>query len=416
MSTRVWITGAGAITSLGAGFDAVVAAMHAPRANFSSLPSEWLAYPGAPDAFMATLGAKELAAIKPFENMSTDRATALALTAADEAWQHAGFVGLLGGTSDPTRAGVYWGTGMSGLHTVEASYHRQLIDKAALRPMTVVRIMANASAGQMAVKYGLQGPNQTYSVACASSAMALGEAMWAIRSGRLDVALVGGCEAMLAPVVMDAWGALRVIATKANSKNHDLPCRPFSLERSGLVVGEGAAAFVLESDAHSKRRGARPLAELAGFASTCDATSMVHPDSQGQIRAMQGALRDAGLTADAIDSVNAHATATDTGDVIEAQALASVFAMHHGKIKPTVAATKSMHGHLLGATGAVEAAFCVASLLTQTTPATLGLDPLDPRCSHINVAGEPRTTPIKAVLSNSFAFGGSNTSLIFKLV
>ena len=410
MTQSVWITGVGSLTSLGSGFDSVTAAVRSPKTHFSTVPKAWLDLPSAPDAFMATLDASAEAELKKFETISTDRATAMALAAAAQAWQYAGLVGTALADQSPERCGVYWGTGMGGLDTVEATYQRMLIERAPLRPMTVVRIMSNAAAAQIALKYGLKGANQTYSVACASSAMALGEAMWAIRSGRLDLAVVGGSEAMLAPVVMAAWRALRVMATSANVKSNDMPCRPFSSERSGLVMGEGAAAFVLESERHAKARGAKPLAELAGYASTCDATSLVHPEMDGQVRAMRLALQDAGMQASEIDSLNAHATGTDAGDVIESQAFAEVF----GARSPPVAATKSQHGHLLGAAGAVEAAVCLATLQMQMTPATLGAFPIDTRCASIDVSEQPRMAKISAVLSNSFAFGGSNVSLIFK--
>jgi 3-oxoacyl-(acyl-carrier-protein) synthase len=211
---------------------------------------------------------------------------------------------------------------------------------------------------------------------------------------------------------MAAWRALRVIATSANTKNTDLPCRPFSIERSGLVMGEGAAAFVLESAQHAKARGAKPLAELAGYASTCDAASLVHPEMDGQVRAMRLALQDANMQADEIHSLNAHATGTDAGDIVEARAFEEVFGAKH----PPVTATKSMHGHLLGASGAVEAAVCLATLQEQMTPATLGSLPIDARCGGIDVAEQSRAAKIRTVLSNSFAFGGSNVSLIFKNV
>jgi 3-oxoacyl-(acyl-carrier-protein) synthase len=412
MSQAVWITGVGSLTNLGSGFDSIIAAVLNPKANFSTVPKAWLDTPSAPGAFMATLDANAEAELKKFETISTDRATAMALAAAAQAWQLAGLTDSLTRDQVPERAGVYWGTGMGGLDTVEATYQRMLIERAPLRPMTVVRIMSNAAAAQIALQYGLKGANQTYSVACASSAMALGEAMWAIRSGRLDLAVVGGSEAMLAPVVMAAWRALRVIATSANTKNTDLPCRPFSIERSGLVMGEGAAAFVLESEQHAKARGAKPLAELAGYASTCDAASLVHPEMDGQVRAMRLALQDANMQADEIHSLNAHATGTDAGDMVEARAFEEVFGAKH----PPVTATKSMHGHLLGAAGAVEAAVCLATLQEQMTPATLGSLPIDARCGGIDVAEQPRAAKIRAVLSNSFAFGGSNVSLIFKNV
>jgi 3-oxoacyl-[acyl-carrier-protein] synthase II len=412
MLQSVWITGAGSLTNLGSGYESIVAALSNPKANFSAVPKDWLDIPSLPDAFMASLDTSAEAEFKKFANISTDRATAMALAAAAQAWQHAGLVGSIAADQSPERCGVYWGTGMGGLDTVEATYRRMLIERAPLRPMTVVRIMGNASAAQIALQYGLKGPNQTYCVACASSAMAIGEAMWAIRSERLDLAVVGGSEAMLAPVVMAAWRALRVMATSVNTKNINVPCRPFSSERSGLVMGEGAAAFVLESERHAKARGAKPLAELAGYASTCDAASLVHPAIDGQVRAMRLALQDAGMSASNIDSLNAHATGTDVGDVIESQAFAEVFGARH----LPVAATKSMHGHLLGAAGAVEAAFCLATLQEQMTPATLGSFPIDAKCAGVDVAEQPRAAEIRAVLSNSFAFGGSNVSLIFKAI
>jgi len=353
---------------------------------------------------MAALDAQAQAQWKRFDTVSTDRACAMALAAADEAWAQAA------PTVNPQRAGVYWGTGMGGLHTTEASYQRVLVDHLPLRPMTVVRIMSNSAAGQLAMKYQLRGPNQTYSVACASSAAALGEALLAIRSGRLDLALVGGSEAMLAPGAMAAWSALRVLSTRQTAASAALPCRPFSSQRSGLVIGEGAAAFVLESAAHAQARGALPLAELLGYGASCDAHSLVHPLPEGQVQAMRQALDDAGLEAAQIDAINAHATGTDTGDVAEAESLATVF----GTNLPPVSATKSLHGHLLGAAGALEAAVCVASLAMQQIPATLGAEPLDARCAHLNLPAQPRAATLRHVLSNSFAFGGSNVSLVFK--
>ena len=408
MTQAVWITGVGSLTNLGVGLDSLVSATRRPRSHFLEVPEAWQQYSGAPAAFMSQLDAAAERVLSSYTTVSTDRSTAMALAVAEQACLSAQFKNA----PDPEKAGVFWGTGMGGLHTTEASYHRQLVDKAPLRPMTVVKIMANASAGQIALRYGFQGPNQTYSVACASSAMAIGEAMWAIRTGRLDVAIVGGSEAMLAPVAMAAWGALGVLATHQNTIDHSQPCRPFSANRSGLVIGEGAAAFVLESEQHARMRGVMALAEIAGYASTCDASSMVKPSMNGQMRAMRMAIADAGLTPAQIDSVNAHATGTDVGDVVETQALAQVF----GSAQPAAVATKSMHGHLLGATGAVEAAFCVATLQTQTTPATLGLDPIDTSCQSANVAAIPRQGEIASILTNSFAFGGSNISLILKTI
>ena len=272
-----------------------------------------------------------------------------------------------------------------------------------------------SAASNLAIKYQLRGPNNTYSVACASSAIALGEAMLAIRSGRIDVALVGGSEAMLVPLVMSAWGALRVLSTRQSQANPLLASRPFCKDRTGLAIGEGAAALILESAAHARARGAKALAQISGFGSSCDAASLVHPAAHGQVRAMRLALTDAGLSPQEIGAINAHATGTDAGDVSEVKALAEIFS--ESSQIPPVSATKSLHGHLLGAAGALEAAICVASLQLQCVPATLASDPIDARCAGLDLPAQPRSlVGLNHIMSNSFAFGGSNASLIFSRV
>lgn len=387
-----------------------------PRPCFTHVPAEWLQYTGAPDAYIAPLSEETNALLKRFETVSTDRACALALCAAEEAWAQAGLPAQKQGDPANYRRGVYWGTGMGGLHSTEGAYHRLFVDKVALRPMTVVRIMGNSAAAQLAMTYHLQGPNNTYTVACASSAMALGEALLALRSGRIDVALVGGSEAMLAPGVMAAWGALRVLSTRKTAATAELACRPFAQGRTGLVIGEGAAVMVLESPRHAAARGAKPLAELVGYGTTCDASSLVHPQVDGQVHAMQQAIADAGLQLSDIGAINAHATGTDTGDWVEAQSLAATFMPNGAGSIPPVSATKSQHGHLLGAAGALEAAVSIASLQHQIVPATLGADPIDAKCGMLDVAvGAPRKlAALNYAMSNSFAFGGSNVTLIFK--
>lgn len=405
-----WITGIGVLGPQGAGWDSLCQSLRQPRPCFTHTPDAWLSTHGVPDAYIAPLGDAAQEEVKRHETLSTDRACALALASAEQAWAQAGLADAP--VADPHRAAVYWGTGMGGLHTTETAYNRLLVDRHALRPMTVVRIMANSAAAQLAMKYKLQGPNHTYTVACASSAMALGEALLALRLGRIDIALVGGSEAMLAPGVMAAWGALKVLSTRKTAPGVDTACRPFGAGRTGLVVGEGAAAFVLESPRHARARGARPLAELVGYGSTCDAVSLVHPQIEGQVRAMKQALDDAQLQPSGIHAINAHATGTDAGDLVEAQALAATF----GDTMPPVSATKSMHGHLLGAAGAFEAAVSIASLQHGLVPATLGIDPVDPKCHMLDLAVDvPRQLGrIDHVISNSFAFGGSNVSLVFK--
>lgn len=397
-SEPCWVTGWGAMSALGAGRASIHSALREGQPGFSHAEVRSGAAAGA-TFWIGALPPAAGEAVRAHESASTDRATALALYAAGEAWTQAGC------GSPGSRGGVFWGTGMAGLDTIEASYRRLLVEQLALRPMTVPRIMGNAAAAQLAIKYGLRGPNQTYTVACASSAMALGEALLALRAGRVDVALAGGSEAMLVPGVLAAWRALNVLARA----DGEAPAGPFSARRAGLVIAEGAAALVIERASHARRRGARPLAVLSGYGSSCDAASLVHPDSLGQREAMAQAIADAGLAPDAIDAVHAHATATPAGDAQEGEALASVF----GDGIPPLAATKSLSGHALGAAGALSAAFCVASLQEQVLPPTAGCDPLDPKLTHLPVSGSSRKLQMRHVLSNSFAFGGANVSLVF---
>lgn len=393
---EAWVTGWSAVSALGVGRDSLHSALGRTSAPFTT--AEVSGARGPFTAWIAALPAEAEAALRRHESASTDRATAMALCAAEDAWAQAA-------PGQPARrGGVFWGCGMAGLHTIEASYRRLLLDQAALRPMTVARIMGNAAAAQLALRYGLRGTNQTYAVACASGAMALGEALFALRAGRVDVALAGGSEGMLVPGVLAAWGALNVLAKQQGERAPG----PFSSGRAGLVIAEGAAALVLERASHARERGAKPLAVLQGYGSTCDAASLVQPQAAGQVDAMRDALADAGLVPGLVDAVFAHATATDAGDVQEALALAEVF----GPAVPPISATKSLSGHALGAAGALSAAFAVASLHEQLLPATVGCDPLDARFAALRIAASPQPVPLRRVLCNSFAFGGANVSLV----
>ena len=403
-SQPVWVTGIGVVGPQGRGWPGLVASLRAPRPLFQPVPAAWREEGGVPDAWIAPLHPDAEAALQAFDTAGADRACAMALCAADEAWTQSA-------PDVPShRAGVYWGTGMGGASSTEQSYRRFLVDRGALRPMTVPRIMASSPAAQIAMRHRLRGPNLTYAIACASAATALGEALLALRAGRVDVAVAGGSESMLQPGVLAGWQGLRVLSTQRQAPTPDLACRPYGQGRTGLALGEGAAAFVLERPEVARARGARPLAILAGYGSTCDAASLVQPQAQGEADAMRQAIADAGLPRDAIGLVNAHATGTDTGDVAEAQAIADVF--QPGTL-PAVCATKSLHGHLLGAAGAIEAALSIASLCEQLVPATLGAEPRDPRCEHLHIPSEPLPQSLDWVLSNSFAFGGANVALVF---
>ncbi len=421
---RVFITGLGAVSALGSGYDSLLRSIQRPVACFKPVPRDWLTYPSGPDTYIATLSDEAEAELSKHENITTDRSCAMALAAGAQAWAQSKFPNAVqehGSMNqsvihDRRRYGVYWGTGMGGLNSIETQVIAKVFtEKKPVRPMTVVRVMSNAAAAQLAIKYQFKGPNQTISNACSSSAIAMGDAFQAIRRGDLDAAMVGGSESMLVPGVMVAWGALRVLSLAKSAATIDTASKPFSALRNGLVMGEGAAAFMLESESHMLARGASPLAQVLGYGSSCDASSMVHPDAQGQVYAMNMALLDAELQASDIDNINAHATATDSGDVEESKAIETVFGS--GESAPSISATKSMHGHLLGAAAAIEAALCVVSLQHQIVPATLGFDPIEPLCQNLKLFRTPQITKtLKHVMSNSFAFGGSNASLIFKAV
>jgi len=306
---------------------------------------------------------------------------------------------------------VYWGTGMGGAGTLEASYKRLYADHEPRgRPLTVVMVMNNASGSNVALRHGLRGPFANYSTACSSSAMALGEAMYAILSGRADAIVAGGSEALLTLGTLMAWHALRTLAP-ADPADPAASCKPFDKRRSGLVLGEGAAAFVLEEESHARSRGARIHAILTGYGNSCDAVHMSRPDRDGQVRAMREALAQARLEPSDIGYINAHGTATAVGDVVESEAINAVFGDAAKEVR--VSSTKSLHGHLLGGAGALEFAVALYALETGVVAPTAFLEQPDPACKlrHVPLKAE-RIAPPRAVMSNSFAFGGSNVVLI----
>jgi len=328
--------------------------------------------------------------------------------------------GIEANPADARRFGVYAGIGFGGAQTVDGLYERfytNLHDPAqagrnptVMHPLSVPRMMANAPAALVSMRYGLHGASHTYSVACASSAVAIGEAFRAIRDGYLDAAIVVGTEAMLTPGSMMAWNALRVMA-RPNADDPARSCRPFSQDRTGFVLGEGAAAIVLESEARVRARGHRVLGELCGYGSTSDADHLTAPSTDEQVRAMQQALGQAGMTPDQIQYLNAHGTATDAGDVVETQSIRTVFGDAAARL--AVSSTKSMHGHLIGASGILEFAISMMAMQQGDLPPTATLEVPDPRCDLDFI---PRTArrgvKVDAVMSNSFAFGGSNVSLL----
>lgn len=271
--------------------------------------------------------------------------------------------------------------------------------------MTLPRSINNAPASELAIRFGLTGVNNTYSIACASSATAIGEALRAIRHGYTERILAGGSEALLTYGILHAWHALRALAPP--DLQVEASCRPFSADRNGLVLGEGAAFMVLERLTSAQARGAPILAEMIGYGTSCDATHVTHPSSIEQVRAIQNALADAEIDASAIDYVNAHGTGTVVGDSVEAESLRTVF---HDT--PPVSSSKAVHGHMMGAGGAIELATSILAMQESIIPPTAHCRVNDPSLGIDVVTGCMRRQTIRTALSNSFAFGGSNAVLI----
>lgn len=339
-----------------------------------------------------------------------ERFSQFALVAAEQAVQDAQ---LELSEAGQTRAGVCMGSCLGGASSLEDGYVETLLHKPPrVKPLSVLLSMNNAAASHLSIKYHLQGANMTYATACSSSAIAIGEAYRQIRHGYADAMLAGGSEAMLTLGAMKAWEALRTLA-REDPDDAGASCKPFSKNRSGLVLGEGAAVLVLEDAERAVKRGAKIYAELVGYDCSSDASHITKPDSGGQTRTMLNALREAQLQPQDIHYINAHGTATLAGDIEETKALKQVFGAYAAKVP--VSSTKSMHGHLMGATGAVEFMAAVLALENQAVPPTINLHEPDPECDLDYVPNRGRTNvKLDAVMSNSFAFGGSNAVLIAK--
>jgi 3-oxoacyl-[acyl-carrier-protein] synthase II len=344
--------------------------------------------------------------------VGTDRFSQFALIATQEALSDAG---LDLTAIDMTRAGVYLGTAMGGSGTLDEAYvylYQRNADR--LKPTTVLKAMNNAATAHISMAYGFKGPSLTYSIACSSSGTAIGEAYRLIRLGLADIVVAGGSDALLTYGTLKAWQSMHTLAV-AGPEGPAAACRPFSKDRSGLVLGEGAAMMILENAEHAARRGAKVYAEVAGYGASSDATHITKPSAEGQVRAMKMALQDAGMSGEEIGYINAHGTATIVGDEIETAAIKEVFGQRAYQIP--VSSTKSMHGHMMGAAGAVEFLSTVLAVHKQAVPPTANLGVPDPACDLDYVPHKGReNVPLKAAMSNSFAFGGSNAVLIAKAV
>ncbi|GAB4272997.1 MAG: beta-ketoacyl-[acyl-carrier-protein] synthase family protein [Pararhodobacter sp.] len=398
---RVAITGAGTVNALGRDVAQTLAAMAEGRCAIGPLAFEEV------ERLSIRIGAQvadwdETARFSRQEIALYDRGVQFALTAAREAVAQAG---LSLTDAERLRAGVVMGTGGGGFTTIDDAYravHAQGRNR--VHPFTIPRLMHSAAASHLAMAHGLKGPSLTVSTACASSNHAMGQAFQMIASGMTDVMLTGGSEATLCFGGLKAWEGLRVMSPDG--------CRPFCATRNGMVQGEGAAVLVFEDWDRAHARGAPILAEVVGFAMTSDAGDIVLPDPDGAARAMRGAMAMAGLPPEAVGYINAHGTGTAANDRSEAQAIRQVF----GDTPPPVSSTKSMHGHLLGATGAVELLAVIMALRDGVLAPTVGHVQADPDCPIDCIPNVARRARVDAALSNAFAFGGLNACLALRRV
>ena len=400
---RVVITGAGTINALGHDVPETLAAMREGRCGIGPLEFR----------DVARLAIQIGGQIKGFEaeghfnrqQMTLyDRFTQFTLMAAREAITQSGleFSGDLA-----NRAGVVLGTAGGGVSTWDDNYRAVYEEgKNRVHPFVVPKLMMNAAASHVSMEYNLRGPSFTVSTACASSNHAMAQAFQMVRSGMSPVMVTGGSESMLCFGGIKAWEGLRVMSKDA--------CRPFSANRNGMVQGEGAGIFVFEEFEHARARGADILAEVAGFAMTSDAADIVMPSKQGAARAMAGALRDGGITADQVGYINAHGTGTAANDKTECAAVADVFGPHADRLM--ISSTKSMHGHLIGATGAVELLACIMALREGVIAPTIGYEEFDPECALDVVPNVAREAKVDVALSNAFAFGGLNAVIALRRV
>jgi len=331
-----------------------------------------------------------------------DRFTQFALIASSQAIKQANIEIT---AQNSHRISAIFGTGIGGQTTLEQSYQQRYCEnKTRAHPFTVPKLIPSAACSQISIKYGITGPSFTTSSACSSSGHAITMATLMLRSGLIDVAIVGGSEACITEGNFYAWQGLRVMSAKN--------CSPFAADRSGLIIGEGAGCLVLETATHAAKRNAKVYAELAGIGMSSDAHNIVQPDVTGAAKAMQNALDDANCKGELIDYVNAHGSGTLQNDQTESDAINKVFQQHSQHL--LVSSTKSLHGHVLGAGSAIESIATILAMMRQKVPPTRNVMQLDTHCKINCVINAPLAHQIKYALCNSFAFGGLNTSLLFK--
>ena len=411
---RVVITGLGAVTPCGIGVDKFWNAMLNGKSGVSlieSIDTERHTVKIAGEIKDKDFNPEDY--IEPKDAKRMDRFTQFAMAAADEAIADAKLdeAGI-----DPYRIGVLVSSAAGGFKTFEKN-HMAMIEKGPTKgsPFTVPMLIVDMASGRVSMKHGYKGVNKAIVSACATGSHSIGDAFRTIQYGDADVMVAGGCEATITTLGIGAFTAARTL-----SKRNDEPekaSRPYDKDRDGFVMGEGAGVLVLEEYELAKKRGAHIYAEIVGYGQSADAYDMVAPDPEGNgaIKSMELALADAGLKPEDIDYINPHGTSTGLGDIAESQAIAKIFGDKEKNPNLVVSSTKSMHGHMLGATGAVEGIVCVKTITDGKVPPTINLDNQDERVANLDyVPHKARDKKVRAALSNSFGFGGHNATLIFK--
>jgi 3-oxoacyl-[acyl-carrier-protein] synthase II len=407
---RAVVTGLGLVTPLGTGIERNWAALVAGRSGVRAITRfDASCCPARvagevpdfePERFLER---RDLKKMDPFIQY--------ALAAAQMAVEDAG---LPSPFPEPTRIGVIVGVGVGGLQSLEDCFeHFSTRNIRRVSPFVIPRLIPNMAAGQIALRLGARGPNYATTSACASGAHAVGDALLLIRDGRQDVMIAGGAEAPICLLGVGGFSAMRALATGFNDEP-ERASRPFDARREGFVIAEGAGVIVLEELEHARRRGAHVYAELIGYGASCDAYHMTQPapEGQGAAECMALALDDAGIPPEAIGYINAHGTGTPFNDEAETLAVKRVFGAHATRL--AISSTKSMTGHTLGAAGTVEAAYTVLALERGVLPPTINLDEPDPACDLDYVPHRAREARVEAALSNSFGFGGTNATLVFR--
>lgn len=413
---RVVITGLGAVTPCGIGTDKFWNAMLEGKSGVSlieRIDTEKQAVKIAAEIKDTDFNPEDYMDSKDAKRM--DRFTQFAMVAADEAIADSG---IDNAEIDPYRIGVIVSSAAGGFHTFEKN-HIAMIEKGPTKgsPFTVPMLIVDMASGRISMKHGYKGLNKVVVSACATGTHSIGDAFRSIQYGDADVIVAGGCEATITTLGIGAFTACRAL-----SKRNDEPqkaSRPYDKDRDGFIMGEGAGVMVLEEYEHAKARGAKIYAEIVGYGQTADAHDMVAPDPEGNgaYKAMEFALNDAELKPADIDYINPHGTSTGLGDIAESQAIEKIFGDKEANPNLLVSSTKSMHGHMLGATGAVEAIVCVKTITEGKVPPTINLDNQDEHVGNLDyVPHKARDKKVRAALSNSFGFGGHNATLVFKEV